>query len=45
MKYEEFKIELKKQISLNSKYFKPKEVQILYDFAETIVKTDFEVEQ
>lgn len=42
MKYEEFKAELFKQINLNAKYFKPKEIQAQYDLAETIAKEDFE---
>lgn len=42
MKYEEFKKELSKQIGLNAKYFKPKEIQTLEDFKETINKEDFE---
>ena len=39
--FEEFKEELGKQININSKYFKPKELQILFDFRQTIVKEDF----
>ena len=44
MKYEEFKKELRKQIYLNSKYFKPRENQVLQDFMETINKEDFKEE-
>jgi len=42
MKFDEFKKELLKQINLNSKHFKPGELQILHDFAQTISKEDFE---
>jgi len=42
MKYEDFVKELKTQIGLNAKYFKPKENLILLDFVNTINKSDFE---
>ena len=42
MKYEEFKEELLKQIKNNTEHFKPREIQVLFDFAQTIVKEDFE---
>ena len=45
MKKEEFKEELLKQIGKNTKYFNPKEKQILYDFAETIAEEDFVSEE
>lgn len=41
MSYLEFKSELIKQININSKYFKPKEVSILFDFVATINEMDF----
>jgi len=41
MNYEEFEKELLKQITLNAKYFKPKEVLILHDFVRTLDKRDF----
>ena len=44
MKYQEFKDELRKQIGLNAKFFKPKEYVILQDFLETIAETDFDQE-
>jgi len=44
MKFKEFKEEMRKQIGLNSKFFKPKEVLILYDFLETIQESDFKEE-
>lgn len=42
MEYDVFKTELLKQIHINSKYFKHKEIQAQYDLAETIAKEDFE---
>ncbi len=35
MKFEDWKKETRRQIGLNAKYFKPKEVQTLYDLLET----------
>lgn len=45
MKYEDFKKELHRQIGLNAKFFKPKEVQVLYDFMETMNQDNFSFER
>lgn len=42
MKFKEFKEELSRQITINSKYFKNYELKLLYSFLETISKQDFE---
>lgn len=44
MRYKEFKEELRKQINLNAKYFKPKENLLFFDLLETINENDFERE-
>jgi len=41
MTYEEWKTETAKQISLNTKYFKGNDFQILHDFLETVSPDDF----
>jgi len=45
MEFKEFKEELRKQISINAKYFEPKENLLLFDFLETINEKDFEIKE
>jgi len=45
MKFEEFKKELDRQIGINAKYFKPKEIVVLGDFCQTINASDFDKEE